>query len=90
MTQFFIISEDGSSIEIENNKFIDSGGKALSFGEFIPSLKYKGQAVSKISFTNINIRPDSNKIFLCDSLIDLDISIHSKVTLKLFLVPGIF
>ena len=89
MTQFFIISEDGSSIEIENNKFIDSGGKALRYGEFIPPLKYNGLEVSKISFTKFR-RFDNNKILLCDSSIDLDMSIHSKVELKLFPVPGTF
>ena len=90
MTQFFIISEDGSSIEIENNKFIDSGGKALRYGEFIPPLKYNGQEVSKISFTKFR-RFDNNKILLSgESCIILDMPIHSKVELKLFSVPGTF
>jgi hypothetical protein len=88
MTRFFIISENGTQIEIENIGKVELerfGNKDLWYGEFVPPLLYEDKEVSKISFTRISYSPD---IVAVDHGILLDISIHSMVTLILFSVPG--
>jgi hypothetical protein len=58
MTRFFIISENGTQIEIENIGKVELerfGNKDLWYGEFVPPLLYEDKEVSKISSLEFHI-----------------------------------